>query len=565
MSTAILRPDSRWAAARVALSSWAGPLALATLAVASGVALRWRLYGDPLPGVDDANIYFTYAHHVVNGQGFTFAPGGERVEGFTSPAWMALCILAFAFTSLPEAVLLAVSGLCVIAALALAFRWLKAPVLSLTGTLFGSAVIVAAGFLDWTILSRLETGLWTLAVTAPIGALARRWEGRPAPALPFLIALLVVTRPESLAWGVFLCGLHVGVGRARGESWSTALRASSLPLLAFAGTALILTLVRLVYFGYPLPNTYYSKVSSDLAQNLYLGAAYAVSYLREMPLGALGVALGLASLALLWRLPHRPWTGGARLQTLAALTLLLHLGVPLAEGGDHFRLFRMYQPMLPLALLVVLNTAFWAENLGTRRYLRRAPAVALVAAGTLELLGTGAYLRRAKEPPLLEEFALTHRGRQQGRLLNTVFLGHEKPRVAAIAVGGLALAYEGPIFDLMGLNHVRMAHADRSKKGLKNHASFNRGVFYEEGPEMFVGEKVAEAAEGQAHDESRLRMNVDNLVLRDLFFHTRFVREYQPVVITPFPGCHYRTYARNEWIDDLRRRGFQVAVLERVP
>ena len=46
----------------------------------------------------------TYARNLVEGHGIVFYPGGERVEGFTSPLWMfVLSIFAFVKLSLPAA------------------------------------------------------------------------------------------------------------------------------------------------------------------------------------------------------------------------------------------------------------------------------------------------------------------------------------------------------------------------------------------------------------------------------------------------------------------------------
>lgn len=54
--------------------------------------------------VDDAYIPMTYARNLVEGHGIVFYPGGERVEGFTSPLWMfVLSIFAFVKLSLPAA------------------------------------------------------------------------------------------------------------------------------------------------------------------------------------------------------------------------------------------------------------------------------------------------------------------------------------------------------------------------------------------------------------------------------------------------------------------------------
>ena len=44
--------------------------------------------------------------------------------------------------------------------------------------------------------------------------------------------------------------------------------------------------------------------------------------------------------------------------------------------------------------------------------------------------------------------------------------------------------YEGPIVDLLGLNNVAMAHSPGERRGRKNHAAFNRDVFYRQAPDL---------------------------------------------------------------------------------
>ena len=55
----------------------------------------WSIFDRPLAGVDDANIYFVYAKNFVNGYGFVYNVGGEKVEGFTSLLWVLICALVY--------------------------------------------------------------------------------------------------------------------------------------------------------------------------------------------------------------------------------------------------------------------------------------------------------------------------------------------------------------------------------------------------------------------------------------------------------------------------------------
>jgi len=59
---------------------------------ASGIVLfTYR----PFLGIDDAYIYFVYAKNLVNGHGFVYNVGSERVEGFTSMLWVLICSASY--------------------------------------------------------------------------------------------------------------------------------------------------------------------------------------------------------------------------------------------------------------------------------------------------------------------------------------------------------------------------------------------------------------------------------------------------------------------------------------
>ena len=55
-----------------------------------------------------------------------------------------------------------------------------------------------------------------------------------------------------------------------------------------------------------------------------------------------------------------------------------------------------------------------------------------------------------------------------------------------IAVGGFGLKYQGNTVDLMGLNNILMGHSAGDRKGIKNHAAFNKDVFYKLNPDMLL-------------------------------------------------------------------------------
>ncbi len=58
--------------------------------------------------------------------------------------------------------------------------------------------------------------------------------------------------------------------------------------------------------------------------------------------------------------------------------------------------------------------------------------------------------------------------------------------VLRLAIFGAPLPNTCYAVDLMGLNNPRMAHAPGDRRGFKNHAAFNRDVFFAIAPDLVI-------------------------------------------------------------------------------
>src|SRR5687768_7296641 len=235
-------------------------LAVLAALVGSAAWLASTVSGTPLVGYDDANIFFVYARNLLDGHGFVFNAGGERVEGFTSPLWLLICTAARAITPRFEILLFAINVALVSVALWFLHRLLADRLRSsILGLALTAAVALTPGFVVWNVVSLMDSGLWlAVFVIATVAAL------RSARILPLLLVALVLTRPESLV----LAPALIAVAWARSKD--PPLRA----IAAFVTTTAALLIWRLAYFGYPLPNTYYATASEPMFQRLAAGFDY---------------------------------------------------------------------------------------------------------------------------------------------------------------------------------------------------------------------------------------------------------------------------------------------------
>ena len=209
---------------------------LAALWVVLGALLAWLLLGRPATGIDDADIFFVYAHNLADGHGFVYNVGGERVEGFTSLAWTLVCAATALMADALEKPLFVLNLLLGALAVAACLKRTN------NGPVFLIMLLAAPAWFAWSQVTLMESGLWGLVITLLGLAVV---EKRSA-AVTALLPLMLVTRPESMLWGAWallLTAYVAGAGRR--------VKAVAAPALAYVLTLAALVGFRLSYFGYP--------------------------------------------------------------------------------------------------------------------------------------------------------------------------------------------------------------------------------------------------------------------------------------------------------------------------
>ncbi|MCH2171327.1 hypothetical protein MK489_11135 [Myxococcota bacterium] len=425
-------------------SAWPAALSAGSLSVLVGALLARPLRLGP---VDDAFISLRYAHHWAQGQGLVFNPG-ERVEGYTNFAWVALEATAIRLGVSPEAAMWGLGWFSLFAVAASVATFLvregrlgQGAVAVLTASLVALNPMILA----WST-SGLETGFYaSLIVMATLAAWSAqdRWGG--AKAAGWLVAAFL-TRPEALVLAPVL--------------WFTILRRRERQVgMAFiavfvAGASLYFS-ARGFYFDRWLPNTFYAKLDYggfDLARR---GAGYALGFLCVVP------SLTLATLWGAWRWKRAP---GWFVPVLAvAVTQLV---VIVWEGGDHFPLYRFAVPVLPL--LALSSVAAVSES---RRHSLLALGLVAIALPTVGFArpwagGEGEVARFSREVLLAQHWG------DLGRHLALNAPGDAT--LATIAIGSLGFHSNLRLLDPHGIVDPVIAGLDQPLgRGYAGHEKFD--------------------------------------------------------------------------------------------
>lgn len=306
---------------------------------------------------DDAYITLRTVDNWVCGFGLRWNVA-ERVQSYTHPLWMLLLSSAYVFTREPYFTTLGVSVTVSACSIAL-FAWGAAArgwQVAVAGLL---AMAASKAFVDFST-GGLENPLSHLLVLALALVAARPLpSARDATVACTLGALAVCNR---LDLAVLIGPLLYACLRPLG--WRHATRAAlvgALPLVAWL-------IFSIVYYGFPLPNTAYTKLGSGIPSRARLvqGLAYLLESLLSDPatLVAIGVGTCLAV------------CGGQGRLRAGAVSLAASVAYIVWVGGD-FMSGRFLTPAFVLALAVVA-LAWTSLQVAARRALLVA-AIALLA------------------------------------------------------------------------------------------------------------------------------------------------------------------------------------------
>jgi hypothetical protein len=313
---------------------------------------------------DDAMISMRFARNYAVGLGLVWNDG-ERVQGFTNPAWTMIMAVVH-LTRLPSRLTPLPMQLASVLIHLLTATYIWRRVTQRTGPSWGvgaaTAYLSASCAACWAI-SGWETSAvtlgWALALDPVLNDQVRgsRWRS-------LLVAgVTTLFRPDAvLLLGALAAYWVVTAGAAERGKAILAVLLSSVPVLALA-------MFQHEYYGSWIPNTGILKRSAGFS-SIPIGVEYVLFSLSRYPFN--GVVLVGAMF------------GAARLRTtsVALLALLgtVYLVYVVSVGGDAFPHARFLLPLLPTATILAVDWMSRISNsTGTRQaFLLKGAAIALI-------------------------------------------------------------------------------------------------------------------------------------------------------------------------------------------
>ncbi|MEN0067851.1 MAG: hypothetical protein AAGA48_37325 [Myxococcota bacterium] len=303
--------------------------------------------------VDDAAITFAYARNLAFGEGLVPFVGGERVEGYSNPAWT-FFLVPFAFVGLDlVASVRWIQLLLVIATIGVTYLAAREAMAHLDGDeaphpltrhaplLAPALLAVSAQFSTWTGAG-LEIALMDLFMALAIWRSLIEWRTGEWPWSAALWLGVALSRPEAILYAAAagFCAMVVQFRAGRG------LLPTAKWLLTFFLPMGLYQAWRLMYFGWEFPNTYYAKLERRPSFPLLDWQARTWRYTRNFAHN-----MGWGFFAPIWTLGamgFRSWRWSAALGVAAVGALVI------AAGTSSQRL------LLPAVVFAVVVGAWFA-------------------------------------------------------------------------------------------------------------------------------------------------------------------------------------------------------------
>lgn len=526
-----------------------------------GLFLGWEFVGKTFRGIDDANIYFIYMRNLSDGLGFVYQEVNGNVEGFTSLTWTLLGSVLYKINENIHVSLLflnlGILFLLTISVYEFLINDFKRDY-KIYYLFFISLLVLSPGFITWNIFSLLETGFWTLIITSlTMNILYSSDRKNNIIYFNFYLFLLIFIRPEALLLSfLFLLGKYLSFFyEYRKVNFKQFLISLIVVLLGLS----ILYSWRYINFKVLFPNTYYAKVNGSFYEKSIDGLMYNYSFFKENIIWLLLLFISIGYLL----------DKSIKIKSLSKyefniifliLILLFSVFVPTLVGGDHFGLYRFFQPYTPCFILLyiyLINNFFKSKHKN----------IILIFLLLISIVGskysTLKTYNSIENLPSKIEWGIVKINRKQAILLNRFFNESDYPSLGVLAAGAMPYYYNGFSIDLLGLNNVEMAHSPKNSNGPKNHSSFNKKIFYKLKPDLIVSNiEIFEYT--QNFDKSFIRIgDWESRLLNSIQNDSLFKKEYRSYILEDKNNrIVLKAYLRRDFVDRVLKINNRYVILD---
>lgn len=284
---------------------------------------------------EDAFITLRTSDNLIHGYGLRWNVA-ERVQTYTNPLWMFLLAGTHVIIKNPHLTLILPS--IAVSILALFILLVFVPQHNFSLLLAFSIPVLSKAFVDYSTsgLENPATHLLAVCFAAYYLRVEKPMSERNLFILSLIAGLAAFNRMDSILF--YLPALFVLFISNPGKRTLLVMLAGSSPFILWV-------IFSVIYYGFPVPNTYYAKLNTGvpLSESMTQGILYFVNSLGWDPitLTVIFSALGLS------------FIGRRKEETLLALGIVLYLGYIIYIGGDFMSGRFFSAPLIMSSALIV--------------------------------------------------------------------------------------------------------------------------------------------------------------------------------------------------------------------
>jgi len=396
---------------------------------------------------DDAFISFRYAKNFVKGFGLVFNKG-EKLEGYTNFLWTIIIALPLKFNLDPIKFVFITGIVFFIITLLLTY---KLSILIFKSKTLSLITIILLGT-NYTMSCYATGGLETQMQTAIVTAcyylfikymLESNWELKTSFSLSILLALSILTRPDSILFAVIIFSTSIFVKKKEGLFQASKLKNYLALIVPFLVIMLFYLIWKVNYYGNILPNTFYAKAdgqTSIISGLIYVGWFLATYWLFLFPLILIFF--------------FKEFLHETNFKINLLLITILVWTLYLIKIGGGFMEFRFFVPILPFIFIVIV----WIIDKIIQPEKLKVVFLVIIIIGSIFHAVTFHYQSGIEGIRVLESH-LTNPNENWiavGKNLKTIF-GDSDIKIAVTAAGAIPYYSELPTLDMLGLNDKYVA------------------------------------------------------------------------------------------------------------
>jgi arabinofuranosyltransferase len=425
---------------------------------------------------DDLFTSFRYIKNFINGNGLVYNTG-EYVEGYTNFLWVMLLTLPaiLNFDIVPLSQILSISFAVALfpVSLLISEQIKVEKEKSIIPTLFNCIplfLLALTGGVQYWSVSGMETSLFSfLILLSTLSFIKGINKTQTDNSFVYFLVMASFTRPEGLVFFIIFMTYYI-FNSLKKKGYNIKLLLSekrdiSTKLIIYLIPVTIYLIFRIIYYGYPFPNTYYAKTSYELYY-IERGLIYYWESLSQNMLYGIMIVIPI-----IWLVFDKKKLAGIFLLYL----FLSYSSIIIILGGDVLPFNRFLIPILPIIYILFSKSLQFlitkSLNIINEKWQSVISILLFLLIAAFSIVGYNSELPKINDRRDVEEGLVT-KMRIYAEWVNDQIKSTGKQKTVALStIGAFSYYSDATVIDMIGLTDEYIAHNPVEIKGIAENVS----------------------------------------------------------------------------------------------